>query len=198
MYSLKAHTLTRPGFRRPAALLALIFVLVVQPAWGLDADDEITLDSANDTPRTIWGNATTIWVADNDDTIYAYGLLTGERDSSNDFGTVNGAGRQGTKLSRCRDLPTPTSGTAQRIDEGCLTPSPINQEVGPSPASRWTRTSVALRETRRTDGALSIAKKRHSAIRSGFCKRCLPPPGLAGTAPASRELHHQTAIAKEI
>ena len=99
MHSTRARTLTRPGYRRPAALLlaalaltALLFLLGGQTALALDSDDELTLHADNDTARGIWGNATTIWVADDNDTIYAYNRLNGTRDSSNDFGTLNAAG----------------------------------------------------------------------------------------------------------
>ena len=69
MYSLIARTPTRPGYRRQAALL-----LGSQPAQAQDVDNEFSLDSANDTPRGIWGNA--------DKTIYAYNRSDGTRDSS--------------------------------------------------------------------------------------------------------------------
>ena len=55
-------------------------------------DNEFSLDSANDTPRGIWGNADTIWVVDSDKTIYAYNRSDGTRDSSKDFGTLGAAG----------------------------------------------------------------------------------------------------------
>ena len=79
MYSLKARTPTRPGYLRLATLL-----LGSQPAQALDVDNEFSLDSANDTPRGIWGNA--------DKTIYAYNRSDGTRDASKDFGTLGAAG----------------------------------------------------------------------------------------------------------
>ena len=87
MYSLIARTLTRPGYRRQAALL-----LGSQPAQAQDVDNEFSLDSANDTPRGIWGNADTIWVVDSDKTIYAYNRSDGTRDASKDFGTLGAVG----------------------------------------------------------------------------------------------------------
>ena len=103
MYSLKARTITRPGFRRPAALLlaaltltALLFLPGSQPAQALDADDDFDLDSDNAVAEGIWGNADTIWVA-NDGTgvgnkIFAYDRSDGDYDSTLDFETLHGAG----------------------------------------------------------------------------------------------------------
>ena len=54
------------------------------------------LDSNNSDPRGIWGNDTTIWVANNGvaatDKLYAYNRSDGSPDSGSDFGNLNGAG----------------------------------------------------------------------------------------------------------
>ena len=45
-----------------------------------------TSTSTRPTPtRGIWSNGTTMWVADSDDTLYAYTLSTGDRDTSKEF-----------------------------------------------------------------------------------------------------------------
>ena len=106
MYSLKATTFTRPGHRRPAALLlaaltltALLFLLFLpggQPALALDADEDFALDSDNTVPTGIWGNATTIWVANDGvgagNKLFAYNRSDGDYDSSQDFDTLQAAG----------------------------------------------------------------------------------------------------------
>ncbi len=61
-----------------------------------DSGKDITLISFNDEPRGIWGNADTIWVAQDgtgtDNKIFAYRRSNGNRDSSKDFDTLDGAG----------------------------------------------------------------------------------------------------------
>ena len=58
---------------------------------------EIDLDSANDEPRGVWGNSTTIWVAHDgpnpDNKIFAYNL-DGTRNSDEDFETLHDAGNR--------------------------------------------------------------------------------------------------------
>ena len=53
------------------------------------------LHSDNDRPRGVWGNADTIWVAQDDtgtdNKIYAYKRADGTRDSSKDFNTLEAA-----------------------------------------------------------------------------------------------------------
>ena len=105
MHSLIARTFNL-GYRRPAALLlvalaltALLFLLFLpgsQPAQALDADADFALDSDNPVAEGIWGNADTIWVA-NDGTgaenkVFAYNRSDGDYDSSQDFETLHGAG----------------------------------------------------------------------------------------------------------
>ena len=54
------------------------------------------LHSDNSTPRGVWGNDETIWVANDGagatDKLYAYNRSDGSRDSSSDFGNLNTAG----------------------------------------------------------------------------------------------------------
>ena len=63
-----------------------------------DSGKEITLSSFNDEPRGIWGNADTIWVAQDgtgtDNKIFAYRRSNGNRDSSKDFDTLDAAGNK--------------------------------------------------------------------------------------------------------
>ena len=47
---------------------------------------DIDLDSDNSSPRALWSDGTTLWVADRfDDKLYAYTLATGARDADKDF-----------------------------------------------------------------------------------------------------------------
>ena len=62
-----------------------------------DSAKDIPIDSANDLPRGVWGNADTIWVAENElndssDKIFAYKRSDGTHDTAKDFTTLNGAG----------------------------------------------------------------------------------------------------------
>ena len=61
-----------------------------------DSSKDITLNSGNNNPRGIWGNADTIWVSEDDtepdNKIYAYTRSNGNHDSSKDFDTLNDAG----------------------------------------------------------------------------------------------------------
>ena len=63
-----------------------------------DSGKDITLSSFNDEPRGIWGNADTIWVAQDgtgtDNKIFAYRRSNGNRDSSKDFDTLDAAGNK--------------------------------------------------------------------------------------------------------
>ena len=55
---------------------------------------DVTLHADNDDPNGMWGNGTTLWVADSaDDKIYAYTLKTGSRDTGSEFSlhSENGA-----------------------------------------------------------------------------------------------------------
>ena len=55
---------------------------------------DVTLHADNDDPDGMWGNGTTLWVADSaDDKIYAYTLKTGSRDTGSEFSlhSENGA-----------------------------------------------------------------------------------------------------------
>ena len=77
-------------------VLLLLFnsVSPVEARVKLDFD----LDPANADPAGIWGNATTIWVANDDsgdnNKIYAYHRSDGSRDPSKDFNTLNAAGNR--------------------------------------------------------------------------------------------------------
>ena len=57
---------------------------------------DISLNSLNDQPYGIWGNDTTIWVAENStgtaNKLFAYSRSTGAHDSSKDFGALQAAG----------------------------------------------------------------------------------------------------------
>ena len=61
-----------------------------------DSAKEFTLDSFNDEPRGIWGNADTIWVSQDgtgtDNKIFAYKRSNGNRDSDKNFETLDAAG----------------------------------------------------------------------------------------------------------
>ena len=62
--------------------------------FGWQPTEDIALDADNGDPRGIWGNSTTIWVADGADTkLYAYALSDGTRQASQDIDlhTDNGA-----------------------------------------------------------------------------------------------------------
>ena len=61
-----------------------------------DSAKEFSLDSANNNPRGVWGNAATIWVSEDDNPpgnkIFAYHRADGSRDPGQDFDTPDPAG----------------------------------------------------------------------------------------------------------
>ena len=60
-------------------------------AWNPAAD--LHFPPANEDPKGIWSDKTTIWVADDGrDKIYAYNLATKQRDAAKDFDTLIAAG----------------------------------------------------------------------------------------------------------
>ncbi len=75
-------------------------------AYGLStrqrtAGADFDLDGSNDTAQGIWGNASTLWVAEDhdrpDNKLYAYNRSDGSRDYAMDFDTLNSAGNQSVK-----------------------------------------------------------------------------------------------------
>ena len=63
-----------------------------------DSGKDITLPRHHETPRGVWGNDTTIWVAEdgftNDNKIHAYNRSDGSSDPSKDFTKLDAAGNQ--------------------------------------------------------------------------------------------------------
>ena len=75
-------------------------------AYGLStrqrtAGSDLDLDGLNDNGQGIWGNASTLWVAEDhdrpDNKLYAYNRSDGSRDYAKDFDTLNSAGNQSVK-----------------------------------------------------------------------------------------------------
>ena len=78
----------------PAALAAVaLAAALLSPAAGASADALRDIDVGGTDPSGIWSDGTTMWVADDsNDTIYAYDLATGERNSDLDIDTLDDAG----------------------------------------------------------------------------------------------------------
>ena len=75
-------------------------------AYGLStrqrtAGSDLDLDALNDNAQGIWGNASTLWVAEDhdrpDNKLYAYNRSDGSRDYAKDFDTLNSAGNESAK-----------------------------------------------------------------------------------------------------
>ena len=60
--------------------------------WKAADDFDGLIAAQNETAVGIWSNGATMWVADDDEKLYAYQLSDGSRDSSKDFDTLSAAG----------------------------------------------------------------------------------------------------------
>jgi len=86
------------GKESDTAMITINVTDVSEAALGtrLPAQDINSLTAAgNNSPRGLWSDDTTLWVADiADDKIYAYTLATGARDASKDINTLSAAGNK--------------------------------------------------------------------------------------------------------
>ena len=63
--------------------------------WNADKDFDGLIAADNTTPRGMWSDGTTMWIADYiESKIFAYTLATGVRDSAKDFDTLDAAGNE--------------------------------------------------------------------------------------------------------
>ena len=62
--------------------------------YGWKADDDLDglIAAENKSPTAVWGNETTLWVADDDEKIYAYNRETMAREAEKEFNTLAAAG----------------------------------------------------------------------------------------------------------
>ena len=93
-------TLVRGCRRSPAAAVLLLLFNGVSPVEArIKLDFQLNLNNAD--PAGIWGNATTIWVANDgggdNNKIYAYRRSDGSHDSGKDFNKLRGAGNRNPK-----------------------------------------------------------------------------------------------------